>query len=170
MIENPDQLLKLINVGVYVIGVRDGERQNAFTAAWVMQISFDPILLAIAVNPKNYSCELLKAGGICTVNVLADNQSKIAGHFGNSFLSVPDKMDGYTWRAEVTGAPILANSLAYFECKVTHWDVTGSDPNYPSSHRLAICEVVEGKQLNTGTPMLYTQTGTLDGSSELYNV
>lgn len=170
MIDNPHQLLKLINIGVYVIGVRDGERQNAFTASWVMQISFDPILLAIAVNPKNFSYDLLKAGGICTVNVLADNQVKVADHFGISVRSLPDKMDGYTWRTEVTGAPILADALAYLECKVTHWDVNGSDPDYPGSHRLAICEVVDGKQLRSGTPMLYTQTGTLDGSSELYNV
>ncbi len=170
MIEDPDRLMKLISTGVYVIGVRDGERRNAFTASWVTQISFDPILLAIAVNPRNYSYEMLEASGVCTVNVLADTQGGIAGHFGNSFRSVPDKMAGYRWRAGVTGAPILADGLAYFECELTHWDVTGSDPDHPSSHRLAICRVIEGKELNTGTPMLYAQTGTLDGSGDLYGV
>ncbi|MGH8498749.1 MAG: flavin reductase family protein [Methylococcales bacterium] len=164
MIENPDQLLKLINVGVYVIGVRDGERQNAFTASWVMQISFDPILLAIAVNPGNYSYDLLRATGTCTVNVLSDKQISIADHFGNSFRSLPDKMAGYTWRSDAKRPPILEESLAYFDCNVIHW--VGADTG---SHKLAVCEVAAAARINGGTPMLYTQTGTLDGSSDLYS-
>ena len=51
MIENLDTLFKQISLGVYVIGVSDGERQNAFTAACVMQVSFNPPLLAISINP-----------------------------------------------------------------------------------------------------------------------
>ncbi|MGH6834103.1 MAG: flavin reductase family protein [Methylocella sp.] len=164
MIDNPDQLLKLINIGVYVIGVRDGESQNAFTASWVTQISFYPILLAIAVNPKNYSYELLKAGAICTINVLSDNQIKIADHFGNSFRSLPHKMAGYTWRTNATRPPMLAASLAYFDCNVIHWVAADT-----GSHKLAICEVAAAAQLNSGTPMLYTQTGALDGSGKLYS-
>ncbi len=164
MIENPDQLLKLINIGVYVIGVRNRKRQNAFTAAWVMQISFDPILLAIAVNPKNYSYDLLKSSGICTVNVLSDKQVKIAEHFGNSFRSHPDKMAAYPWRTSATRPPILEESLAYFDCNVIHW-VTADT----GSHKLAVCEVAVAARLDSGTPLLYAQTGTLDGSSELYS-
>jgi flavin reductase (DIM6/NTAB) family NADH-FMN oxidoreductase RutF len=70
MIENMDTLFKQISLGVYVIGVSDGERQNAFTAAWVMQVSFNPPLLAISINPEHYSYQLLQKGGVCTVNVL----------------------------------------------------------------------------------------------------
>jgi flavin reductase (DIM6/NTAB) family NADH-FMN oxidoreductase RutF len=32
------ELCQLITHGVYVIGVSDGKHQNAFTAAWVMQV------------------------------------------------------------------------------------------------------------------------------------
>ncbi|MCI0663209.1 MAG: flavin reductase family protein [Acidobacteria bacterium] len=164
MIENPDQIMKVISIGVYVIGVRDGERQNAFTASWVTQISFDPVLLVIAVNPKNYSYDLLKASGICTVNVLSDKQIKIAGHFGNSFQSLPDKMAGYIWRSDATRPPILEESLAYFDCNVIHWVAADT-----GSHKLAVCEVAAAAQRNSGIPLLYTQTGALDGSSELYD-
>ena len=58
MIENVETLLKQISHGVYVIGVGIGEQQNAFTAAWVMQVSFDPLLLAISINPRHYSYRL----------------------------------------------------------------------------------------------------------------
>ena len=38
-------LFQRLTQGVYVVGVAHGEVRNAFTAAWVMQVSFDPLLL-----------------------------------------------------------------------------------------------------------------------------
>jgi flavin reductase (DIM6/NTAB) family NADH-FMN oxidoreductase RutF len=158
MIENPEILVKQINHGVYVIGVGKGERQNAFTAAWVMQVSFDPLMLAISINPKHYSYQLMQESCVCTVNVLGQGQAAIAEHFGRS---APDKMAGFQWRQAETGAPVLAESLAYFDCRVSHYADAGD-------HKIAVCSVVAAATLNHGRPLLYNQTGDMDGSSELY--
>jgi flavin reductase (DIM6/NTAB) family NADH-FMN oxidoreductase RutF len=158
MIENLDTLFKQISHGVYVIGVSDGERQNAFTAAWVMQVSFAPPLLAFSINPEHYSYQLLQAGGVCTVNVLSQNQSAIAGHFARS---AQDKMAGFQWQKDKTGAPILSESLAYFECQVSHYADAGD-------HKIAVCEVIAAARLNEGSPLSYNQTGDMDGGSKLY--
>jgi len=37
-------LFQRLTQGVYVVGVAYGEARNAFTAAWVMQVSFNPLL------------------------------------------------------------------------------------------------------------------------------
>ena len=158
MIENPEVLFKQISHGVYVIGVSDGTHQNAFTAAWVMQVSFNPPLLAIGINPESYSYQLLQAGGVCTVNVLGDDQYALAEHFGRS---VKDKMAGFQWQKGTTGAPILSESLAYFDCQVSHYADAGD-------HKIAVCKVIAAARLNNGRPLLYNQTGDLDGSSGLY--
>lgn len=158
MIENAEQLVKQISHGVYVIGVSDATRQNAFTAAWVMQVSFDPLLLCISINPQHYSWQILQQGGICSVNVLGKQQYAIAEHFGQS---APDKMKGFEWQKAVTGAPILAESLAYFDCRVSHYSDAGD-------HKLAICEVFAADFLNRGDVLLYNQTGNMDGSSGIY--
>ena len=158
MIENPEELFKHISHGVYVIGVSDGPRQNAFTAAWVMQVSFNPPLLAISINPQHYSYQLLQAGGICTVNVLGRDQLALAAHFGRS---APDKMAGFRWQQAETGAPVLSESLAYFDCRVSHYADAGD-------HKIAVCKVIAAAKLNEGRPLLYSQTGDLDGGSQLY--
>lgn len=158
MIENAKTLLKQISHGVYVIGVGVGERQNAFTAAWVMQVSFNPLLLAISINPAHYSYRLLQDSGVCAVNVLGWNQFALAEHFGRS---TKDKMAGFQWRQAETGAPILSESLAYFDCRVSHYADAGD-------HKIAVCEVVAAATLNPGRPLLYSQTGDIDGSSKLY--
>ena len=159
MIKNPEQLFKQISQGVYVIGVSDGRRQNAFTAAWVMQVSFKPPLLAISINPNSYSYQILQAGGICSVNILGQSQVELAEHFGQSAI---DKMASHKWQSAQTGAPILSESLAYFDCKVSHYSEAGD-------HMIAICTVMSAEKLNEGQPLLYKHTGDLDGSSQLYN-
>lgn len=158
MIDRPEQLFKKISLGVYVIGVRDGEHQNAFTAAWVMQASFDPVILAIGINPEHYSYQLLKSGNICTVNVLGHDQYAIAEYFGRSSM---DKMNEFSWQTDATGAPILSDCLAYFDCKVSHYANAGD-------HQIAFVKVVSGRELRPGKPLLYHETGDMDGSSELY--
>ena len=53
-------LFRTLTQGVYVVGVAHGDKRNAFTAAWVMQVSFDPPLLALSINPTHSSYRLLK--------------------------------------------------------------------------------------------------------------
>lgn len=159
MIENAEELVKRLSHGVYVIGVSDGERENAFTAAWVMQVSFEPLLLCISINPGHYSWQLLQRGGVCSVNVLGRRQYALAEHFGTPGRR--DKMNGHRWRKAGSGAPILADSLAYFDCRVSHYADAGD-------HKLVVCEVLEGGVLNPGEPLLYSDTGDMDGSSEIY--
>ena len=160
MTKHIEELCRFISHGVYVIGVRDSERRNAFTAAWVMQVSFDPVMLAISINSEHYSYQLFKAGGICTVNVLGREHMALAEHFGQSGK---DKLAGFEWREAKTGAPVLAESLAYFDCELSHIADAGD-------HKVAICNVIDAGFLNEGIPMLYSQTGDMDGSSELYSV
>lgn len=158
MIEQAEALIKHLTHGVYVIGVGQGERQNAFTAAWVMQVSFQPLLLAISINPAHYSFRLLQDSGVCTVNVLGQEQYALAQHFGRA---AQDKMAGFQWQQAETGAPVLSESLAYFDCRVSHYADAGD-------HKIAICQVLAAATLNPGQPLLYKQTGDMDGSSRLY--
>ena len=73
---------KRLTQGVYVVGVAHGETRNAFTAAWVMQVSYDPLLLALSINPNHSSYRLLKEGRSFSVNVLKKGQLDLADHYG----------------------------------------------------------------------------------------
>ncbi len=159
MIENIDTLVKTITHGVYVIGVKDQDRENAFTAAWVMQVSFDPLLFCISINPEHYSWQILQQGKICSINVLRKNQLHYAKHFGTSGLK--DKMAGFDWRQALTGAPVLNDALSYFDCQLQNFHDAGD-------HILAVCEVLDADFLNADAPLLYNETGNMDGSEALF--
>jgi flavin reductase (DIM6/NTAB) family NADH-FMN oxidoreductase RutF len=90
--------------------------------------------------------------------VLGQEQYAIAEHFGHSDK---DKMIDFQWQSDKTGAPILSESLAYFDCEVSHYSDAGD-------HKIAICKVISAARLKEGCPLLYSQTGGMDGSRELY--
>jgi flavin reductase (DIM6/NTAB) family NADH-FMN oxidoreductase RutF len=155
-------LFRRLNAGVYVVGVADGERRNAFTAAWLMQVSFDPLLLALSVNPGHASFPLLVGGGGFAVSVLSRDQLELARHFGTRSGRETDKLAGVSWRAGSTGAPILAGVVAYLECRLTG-RITAGD------HEIVIARPVAGELLlPDAIPLTYADTGDLDGSRELY--
>lgn len=156
------ELFHRLTYGVYAIGVADGERRDAFTAAWLMQTSFDPLLLALSINPDNASYPLLHAGGGFTVNVLKRGQLELARQLGTRSGRDEDKLTGIRWRAGRTGAPILEEALAYFDCELSGRMRAGD-------HELVLGRVADGKILDrSAAPMTYAETGDMDGSSGLY--
>ena len=155
-------LFHRLSYGVYVVGVGAGDRRDGFTAAWVMQVSFNPLLLAVSINPENASYELLHASGGFTVNVLKQGQLETARQFGTRTGRAEDKLVGVRWRPGRTGGPILDEALAYFDCELLGRHQGGD-------HELVLGRVVDGKVLDAnGIPLTYADTGGMDGSKDLY--
>ena len=156
------ELFRRLTYGVYVVGVAGGEERDAFTAAWVMQTSFDPLLLALSINPEHASHPLLHAGRGFTVNVLKQSQLELARGFGTRSGRDEDKLEGIRWRPGRTGAPILEDALAYFDC-----ELAGHTP--AGDHELVLGRVIGGEVLDRSAPPLtYADTGDMDGSGALY--
>ena len=158
----PIELFRRLRTGVYVVGVAHRGRVNAFTAAWVTQVSFEPLLIAVSVNPKNFSHSLLKQSNVFALNVLGQDQLDLARHFGTQSGKDLDKLAGQRWHPGELGAPVLNDVAAYLECRITGSTTAGD-------HEIIIAEAVGGGVIDdTAEPMSYAQTGDVDGSSELY--
>jgi flavin reductase (DIM6/NTAB) family NADH-FMN oxidoreductase RutF len=157
-------LFHQLTLGVYIVGVAHAGQRDAFTAAWLMQASFDPLLLAVSVNPANASYPLLRAGGGFAVSVLQKGQLELARHFGTRSARDQDKLAGISWRPGRNGAPILEDALAYFDCELSGSMRSGD-------HELVLGRVIDGRILaSQAQPLVYADTGDMDGSSALYPV
>lgn len=155
-------LFRRLTTGVYVVGVAKGERRNGFTAAWLTQVSFDPLLLALSVNPEHASYPLLVEGGGFVINVLRRDQLHLAQAFGTRSGRDRDKLEGVAWHPAPSGAPILTDALAWLDC--------GLRARFPAGdHEIVLARPVAGELVLPGAaPLLYPDTGDLDGSRELY--
>jgi flavin reductase (DIM6/NTAB) family NADH-FMN oxidoreductase RutF len=155
-------LFRKLTTGVYVIGVSDGSAHDAFTAACVMQVSYQPLQLSLAINPEHASYKLLLAGRAWTVSVLRSDQIEWARRFGTETPQGTDKMHGVAWGSAGSGVPYLKEALAYFDCRMVA-DYAGGD------HRIVLGRVVGGAVLATeARPLIYAETGNLDQSAALY--
>ena len=155
-------LFRRVTNGIYVIGVAEGERRNAFTAAWLTQVSFDPLLFALSVNPEHASYPLLLGGGGFVVSVLRRDQLRLAEAFGTRSGRDQDKLAGIPWRPAASGAPILTQGLAWLDCRLRDRFPAGD-------HEIILARPVAGELVAPdASPLLYPDTGELDGSRELY--
>lgn len=153
-------LFKRISLGVYVVGVTDGHRKSAFTAAWITQVSFNPLLLVVSVNPHSSTYPLLESGRVFSVNVLGQDQLELARHFGTPGL--PDKLAGIRWQSGVSGCPLLSDALAWFECEVSAIHPAGD-------HVIVMGQVTAGQLRNPDRlPLTYRDTGNMDGAERFY--
>ena len=157
-----EAVFRRLTLGVYVVGVAADGRSDGFTAAWVMQASFDPLLLALSINRAHASYPLLHAGGGFVVNLLKHEQLDLARRFGTQSGRDRDKLAGVRWRPGRCGAPILEEALGYFDCRLESSMPAGD-------HEVVLGRLLEARLLDPdAVPLTYSETGDLDGSSALY--
>ena len=129
--------LRKIPHGVYIVGVKQGSQLNAFTATWLTQVSFTPPLVALGIRKDAHSFDMIKQDRVFTVNLLGRDQKALAEHFVKPATVIGEKLKTVPHRAGKTGAPILDQAIAYFECEVREI------ANALGDHAVVIGEVIE---------------------------
>lgn len=140
------QVLQKLTLPVTVVTVGRGGAENALTVSWVCPASFDPPRIVFAADSHHYSVDFLKSTKNFAVNVLREGQQRFAGHFARQSMMHEDKLQAMPHREATTGAAILSESLAYFDCEVLELHEVGD-------HILVIGDVVDAGVLNEGQPL-----------------
>ena len=120
-------------------GRREGLTANSFSA-----VSLDPPLVLWSLGRRAPSLAGFKASGHFVVNVLSRGQSELSRHFATPRA---DKFDGVPFLPGLAGCPILADSLAVFECR-TETAIEGGD------HVIFIGRVVRAHH-REGEPLIF---------------
>ena len=68
---NTSALFK-IGYGLYVLTVREGEKDNGCIVNSVMQVTSDPLQIAVCVNKNNYTCEMIQRTRKLNISVLTE--------------------------------------------------------------------------------------------------
>ena len=129
--------------GLYVVGARGDETagpaaRNFMTLNWATQVSFDPKWLAISVERDALTHRLVESGGVFTLNLVDREDRAIVRKFTKPVEVDADArtMNGFAYvDGPATGAPVLAQAVAYLECEVRQTVEVGN-------HSLFLGEVV----------------------------
>ena len=136
-------------MGMFASGVTvastvvDGETWG-MTANAVTSLSLDPPLVLLAIDRKSQSHAKFKQGGCFALNILSADQDEVSNRFASSG---PKDFSGLEVSTAETGAPILADSLGWVDCKLV--DVlAGGD------HDIFLGEILAGDAAE-GAPLLF---------------
>jgi len=114
------EVLRKYPLAVSVVTVGRGGSENALTVSWATPASFDPPMFLVALDRLHYSIDFVKSTRNFAVNLLAEGQERLAGQFARQAMAGEDKLAGVARREGETGAPILTDAVAYFDCELTN--------------------------------------------------
>jgi flavin reductase (DIM6/NTAB) family NADH-FMN oxidoreductase RutF len=147
--------LRQFTTGMVVVGSKGaGDEMNAMTANWVLQVSFHPPLVALAVEHDSYTRKLIDEGKVFSINVVkaSPDAEDLVGKFVKPAKRAGNKLEDEDFHTGETGAPLLSRALSWIECRVVQQHPTGD-------HILYIGEVVNAGVNGDGKPFTLEELG-----------
>ena len=117
-----DKALRKIR-GLFAAGVTavttqyDGRLRGLAVSAFT-SVSLDPPLVLVCISNEAETCQLIEASGIFAVNILSDDQEFLSERFAARAPIVNSSFEGVPHHSAVTGAPILEEAIAWYDCRV----------------------------------------------------
>jgi flavin reductase (DIM6/NTAB) family NADH-FMN oxidoreductase RutF len=134
--------------GVTVVTTGGEAGVHGLTANAVASLSLDPPLVLVAVEKRAHSLEFLKKNQCFAINILRLEQEEISRRFATPG---PKDFVGLNVTRATTTSPILADCLAFVDCRVVAI-LPGGD------HEIFVGEIVAGEHIG-GEPLLYYAGG-----------
>lgn len=103
---------------VCVITTEHEGQRYGLTATAVSSVTADPPCLLVCVNKSGLTHEKIVASGRFCVNVLAEDQDRVAMVFAGMGGKDVDRFATGEWTRLATGAPALVGASAVFDCRL----------------------------------------------------
>lgn len=121
------------------------------TVSAMTSVSVDTPLpsLLVCIHQLSPACEAIQRNRVFCANLLASTQADVSNSFaGRTGAKGTGKFDCADWDNAETGAPLLCDSLASFDCRLVHDVMVGS-------HRIFVGEAVAVRSADSGAPLVY---------------
>lgn len=165
--EPVERALLALSYGVHVIGSVDAEgSMNAMLADWVMQVSFKPRLVAVAIENDARTLRYIRETEVFSVNLLHEKDGleiarrvvmpaegrKIKGRSEEAAAVINHKLAEIEHGIHPNGCPVLDRALGWFTCDADQFIPTGD-------HTIIIGRVTDGELLRVGEMLIERDLG-----------
>ncbi|RLC55895.1 MAG: hypothetical protein DRI30_06780 [Chloroflexi bacterium] len=164
-----ERVMHELPYGLYIIGSREETegKVNGMMADWLMQVSFEPRLVAVAFEGDSHTLANVRERSFFTVNLLSQDEEsmdlarrfaqpysgeKVKGRTGAEATAFHYKLDGLPYDVTDNGCPVLAAAMAWFECQAEEFVPLGD-------HILVVGRVLGGAVVREAEPLTSTYTG-----------
>ncbi len=134
--------------GVTIVTTRLGDILHGATVSAFSTLSLEPMQVLVSLGSDGRLAAIMRESGIFAVNILAANQESISRAFATPARPTSDgAFHDVRTHTAVTGAPIVDNCLAFFDC-------TLADAVDSGDHTIFIGEV-RAVDAADGPPLIY---------------
>jgi flavin reductase (DIM6/NTAB) family NADH-FMN oxidoreductase RutF len=109
-------------------------------------VSINPPLVLWSLGMYSQGLPVFQNASHFAVNVLGASQQALATKFAKSAV---DKFDGVAWKGGLGGAPLLADSVAWFQCRAAN--------RYYGGDHVIFLGAVEAYAYNRKEPLLFVR-------------
>ena len=138
--------------GVTIVTALAGGEAHGMAVTSFTSVSLEPPLVLVCIEQSTRTHRLIQASGAFAVSVLEQNQREWSDRFGGRDTENTDRFEGVPTFTSLTGAPILANHMAYFDCVV-------SEAHPAGTHTIFVGNVLAAKLANGRSPLVYWHQG-----------
>ena len=110
-VETVNKVMWQIPNALCLVGSRAGDERNVMTQSWVTQVSMEPVLVAISVDATAVTNRLIRAGGVFTVNLWDQADTRVFVKFSKPAVKEGESLNGRPIRVGITGAPIFISGV-----------------------------------------------------------
>ncbi len=149
MIEATDfrNAMSLLTSAVNVVTTTGASGAHGFTASAVCSVTDIPPTLLVCMNKASRSHAHFIENKILTVNVLGAQHEHISNVFA-SRMGSEERFKHGVWTELETGAPVLEDALASFDCQIEQIQKVGT-------HSIFMCRVVAIQQSQHEHSLVY---------------
>jgi len=157
MLHVPDEVkhtigrpLGRIPSGVFILTAEHAGQPIAMMASWVQQAAFQPPTISVAIAKERPAhAALSKPGAMFALSVIPEGDTSLMKKYARGIPADADPFEGVNITRTANGTIVLADALAYLECRVS------KRVEFNGDHDLFIAEVVAGQMLKDGASFMH---------------
>ena len=140
-----------LSYGLFVLTAQENGFDNGCIINTVMQVTSNPLQIAVAVNKENLTCEIIQKSNMVSLSVLSETAPfSLFKHFGFQSGRETDKFVDYPFTMTGPELPYLKeHTSAFIDCKVINTVDFGT-------HMLFICSVNDCDVISDEKAMTYS--------------
>lgn len=148
-----DQLRKTMRLwasGVAVVTTSYHDVPAGMTVSSFTSVTIEPPVILVCLNKSAYTLKLIRKSRVFAVSVLGEEHREISRQFAGQFKQAEaDRFSNVPTETALTGSPILIDSIAWLDCKVTR--IRDMVTHFIVGGRVLATE----QRRNAGKPLLY---------------
>lgn len=134
--------------GVTIVTIKAGDEVHGLTVSAFASVSPDPPLVTVLIDQAHHAYQLMeREGATFAVNILARDQEELSNRF--AYVKDEDRFAVGDWTTAATGAPVLADAIAWLDCNIVKRMTAGT-------HTVYVGEVQASEvPRENGVPLMY---------------